>query len=190
LFGNDKINKMEVRALSSNCFRLRGREAVLLLGTISKKTEADVVIGSGQLEKGKIVAKKRKEPFLVPGPGEYEVGGVEIWDGEKGCWLIQVDKLRICYLADGWKMPSDKKIEFLGQIDLLLIALGDGKERAKVAAEVVKRISPLLVVVSELEAKDFLDALDQEDLRPEDKLLIKPADLPGETKVVVLRTKQ
>jgi len=181
---------MEIRALSNNCFRLRGKEAILLLGTSPKKVEADIIVGSNQLKNDKIVARKRGEPFLVPGPGEYEISGVEIWDGEKGCWLIQMDNLKICYLADGWRMPSDKKIESLGQIDLLLLVLGVGKEGTKEAAEVVKKVSPLLVVVSELEAKDFLDALDQEDLQPEDKLLIKPADLPEETKVVVLRVKQ
>lgn len=176
--------------MSDNSFRVRGKEAALLLGISSKKTEADIVVAPSQLGRDKVVAQRREEPFWITGPGEYEVSGVEIWDGERGCWLVKIDDLKICYLADDWKMPSDKKIESLGPIDLLLLTLGTDKEGARRGAEIIKKISPLLVVVSEPETKDFLDILDQEDLQPEDKLSIKPADLPEETKVVVLKVRQ
>lgn len=181
---------MEIRTLANNCFRLRGKNVTLLLGTSRKKTEADIVITSGQSERDKVTSRKRREPFWLPGPGEYEISGVEIWDGESGCWLIKMDGLKIGYLADGWRMPSDKKIESLGQIDLLILTLERGKERAQKAAEAIRKISPLIVVVSETEVQDLLDVLDQEGLQPEDKLLVKPTDLPEETKVVVLKVRQ
>ena len=181
---------MEIRALGHNCFRLRGKEAIVLLGSPAKRVEADIVIADEGLDQSKVKAKNRPEVFLLPGPGEYEINGVEIRSRSRGLWLLEMEKIKIAYWAKIEQMPAEKELESLGPVDLLVPVLSNERLGAKKAFTLIGKISPLIVVLAQPRAKNLLDLLDQEDLLAEDKLFVKASDLPEETKIVVLKVKQ
>ena len=179
---------MVIRALTLTSFRLRTKEAVVLLGQPSRRQEADIVIAAETTEK--VRPKKRKEVFWVPGPGEYEIAGVEIWGGEKGFWILRLEGLKLVYWESAWRLPSDQEIESWGAVAAMIFSLDSDKELARKAAEMVKRTSPSVAVVAQSSAsKEFLDQLDREDIKPEEELSIKSNRLPEETRLVVLKVK-
>jgi len=191
---------MEVKYLGGNCFRLREKETYLLLGQPEKRVEADVVLtGKGGVGGNNIVAKKRRSPFVIPGPGEYEVGGVEIWGRGDRLWRIHLDSWKIGFITNDWQVPDEKKADFFGQVDILFLILPEGKEGAKKAVEAVKRVSPLIVIpgmkieaqrkLGDNWAEEFLDEMDQEGLEAKEKLQLKRKDLPEETRLVLLEPK-
>ena len=71
---------MDVTWLGHGCFRLRGRGAAVVtdpyppsLGPKLPRLEADLITVSHQHENHSYTSAVSKEPFVVGGPGEYEV---------------------------------------------------------------------------------------------------------------------
>lgn len=189
---------MEIKYFGGNCFRVREKELYFLLGRPDKKVEADVVLtGNGTAVKKNLLGKKKKVPFIIPGPGEYEIGGIEIWGKGDSLWRIQLDSWKIGFMTDGWQVPNEKKADFFGQLDILFLILPQGKGEVKKAVETVKRVSPLIIIpgmeigfqkeLGDNWAKEFLDEMDQESLKAKDKLQLKRKDLPEETELVLLK---
>lgn len=192
---------MEIKYLGGNCFRIREKEVYLLLGKPEKKVEADVVlVGNGAVIDKNILGKKRKTPFIIPGPGEYEISGVEIWGRGDSLWRIRLNGWEIGFMTNGWQISNEKKAEFFGQVEILFLILSEGKEGAKKAVETIKRVSPLIVIPGmEIESqkklgdswvREFLDEMDQESLKAKDKLQLKRKDLPEETELVLLKPRR
>jgi len=167
---------MEVKYLGDDSFQIKGREAILTLGPSGKNTEASLTITA-----------KDKAPFFIFRPGEYEVSGVEIWGGKNNCWLFGMDGFRFCFLGLNWVEPSAKKIESFGRMDILFLVLNPGKKGIRQAAEIVKKTSPLIAIFGDGQSKEFLDAIDQEELQPVQKLNLKQGELPEVTKIVLLK---
>jgi len=166
---------MEIKYLGNDSFRVKGRGAILTLGLSDKNTES-----------GLAVTAKDQKDFFIFGPGEYEVSGVEIWGGKNNCWLVEMDSFRFCFLGLNWVEPSAKKIESLGRMDILFLVLNPGKKGVEQAVEIVKKISPAVAVFGNGQSKEFLDAIDREELRPVQKLSLKQGELPETTKIVLL----
>jgi len=192
---------MEIKYFGGDCFRIREKELYLLLGKPEKKIEADVILpGNGAVIDKNVVSKKYETPFIIPGPGEYEVSGVEIWGRGDNLWRIRLDDWEIGFMTNGWQMFTEKKVDFFGQIDVLFLILPEGKEGAKKAVEAVKRVSPLIVVpgmaiesqnkLGDNWVREFLDEMDQESLKAKDKLLLKKKDLPEEMNLILLKQRK
>ncbi len=190
---------MEIKYLGGDCFRIREKGSYLLLGQPSGKVEADLVVTSADVEKfrNRISAKSRDKPFFIIGPGEYEIGGIEVWGGRDGYWQIKIGYWHFCFMNNSWKIPDDKKVESLGQIDILFLILPNKKRKVGKAKEAIKRLSPLIVIPGTAGEGDwtlgclnsFLDEMDQEDLEPKEKLVLKHNELPDETRLVLLKSK-
>jgi hypothetical protein len=173
---------LTVKYPNENFFRLRVNRSYLGFGVPEKNTKLDIIIpGKGQkIDLGKIEPMKREEPFIIPGPGEYEVSGTQIVSLDKGYWRITTEGWKLAYLLDEWEKPSTKMVEKLGQLDLIFIHLEGDKKEAKKAEETVKRISPDGVVFSYKLGKDLLDKIDREDINPVSKIKVKQADITEE----------
>jgi L-ascorbate metabolism protein UlaG (beta-lactamase superfamily) len=149
------------------CFRLRGRAAAVVtdpyppgLGPKLPRLEADVVTVSHEHENHSYVRAVAKEPFLIEGPGEYEVAGVTVFgvptyhDDKKGAergrntiYLIDVDDVKVCHLGDLGHGLDEGVHERLGSVDVLLVPVGGGCTLdATRGAEVVRQIEPRYVV--------------------------------------------
>jgi len=202
---------VEIKYLGWQSFRIQeGRSVVLTqpfsqrqTGVIFPKTKANVVLPTGKTEKKtqeRVLPLNHQQVFWVPGPGEYEVGGVEIQGFEGGFWF----KMRRFELVFCWQWAKEaiKKVAAdFPTIDILLIMGERQKEGfARKIKKVVEKISPSLVIpfssaslpVAKLKSgqwsKPFLDVFDQEDVKPADKLSLAKEEIGEENlKIVLLR---
>ena len=223
---------MEIKFLGHSSFEVRGKEVTIVtdpfdpkkVGFKFPKIEADIVTVSHEHGDhnyikgvGGLPAGRQGEPFLISGPGEYEVQGVRVFgipafhDDKKGAergkvtlYLIELDGLSIVHLSDlGHKLEHDQ-VEELNQVDILMVPVGGIYTiNAETAAEVVAQLEPKIVVpmhyqVPELTGlpkkldpvEKFLEQMGEENVRREKKLKVSKSSLPDDTEVVVLeRTK-
>ena len=152
-------------------------------------------------------------PFVVDGPGEYEIKEVKIigclsyhdkkQGQEKGLntiYLMEVDKIRICHLGDlGQERLTEKQLEAVGQVDILIIPVGGAYTIGPAeAVKVVEQTEPHLIIpmhykLPGLKIKlaglaDFLKEMGLDKKMAVDKLTLKKKDLIGkEMEVVVFK---
>lgn len=154
-----------------------------------------------------------KTPFIIDGPGEYEIKGIFIqgihsWHDEKEgrergdntIYTIEAEDLKLCHLGDfGQKELLDEQLEKIGDIDILMIPVGGIYTiDSKIASKIISQIEPKIVIPMhyqiprlrvKLEGLDkFLKAMGTKSIEPLNKLSIKKKDLPQEgVKIVVLK---
>lgn len=156
----------------------------------------------------------RGKPFLIQGPGEYEIKGVfiqgiaayhdKVQGKERGgvtIYTIEAEGIRLCHLGDfGQKELTSGQIEKIGDCDILMIPVGgvytiSGQEASRVISQIEPRIViPMHYQLPKLKLKSKLDNLDkflkimgQKGITPQSKFSLKKKDLPEEgTKIIVL----
>lgn len=201
-----------------SCFRLRGRGAAVVTDPYPPslgpklKLEADIITISHGHDNHNHVGGVGKTPFVVQGPGEYEVSGVTILgvptfhDAQNGAergrntvYLIDVDDVKVCHLGDVGHALDASQLERLGTIDVLLVPVGGGASLdGTKGAEVVRQVEPRYAVPMhyatagvklELQPADrFLQEMGVPEAEAQAKLTVhaSSAGSEGETKVVVL----
>ena len=153
---------------------------------------------------------------VIKGPGEYEIGGVSLigfqtyHDGERGklrgkntIYVIEIDDMRILHLGDIGHSLSEKMVEEIGDIYVLMIPVGgEYTVDAKEAIKIVSAISPKIVIpmhyqVSGLKKQAFAKLTTEEPFTKElgllvektSKLSLKNMDLIEDQKLYVLEKK-
>lgn len=142
------------------------------------------------------------EPFILSTPGECETKGVLITTTEghePGTLMIRLDaeQLSLGHLGMTSKPLTDKQLEMLSGVDILLVPVGNGEAYdAEAAAKAVNAIEPRIVIPmafkcdTDPKAKpvdEFLKEMGSTNGTPEKKVIIKKKDLPQEdTQVIVL----
>ncbi len=204
---------VEITWLGWSCFRLKGRETIILTdpyeGLQEGSLEADIVTISHEHPGHNYTAAVKGEPKLLHGPGEYEIKGVFIYglqtfhDGVRGrargkntIFLIELDGIKVCHLGDLGHVLSAEQAGELSDTDVLLIPVGGGSTiGAAEAAELTNLIDPKLVIPMHLRPegekssaglKAFLQEMGLKELVPVPKLAITRTSLPTETQVVLL----
>lgn len=176
---------MEILWLGHSCFRLRGREAVIVCdpcppstGYNIGKPTADIVTVSHHHQDHDHVKGVAGGPIVVDRPGEYEIRGVFITgiptfhDARKGAvrgkntaFVIEMEEMRVCHLGDLGHTPTPDQVEELSGVDILLVPVGGHSTiDGATAAEVVNLLEPRLVVPMHYRTealKDGLDPLDR-----------------------------
>ncbi len=158
---------MEITWLGHSCFRLRGRDAAVVLDPCAKSTgynigrpNADMVTVSHDHPGHNNVAAVAGSPRVVQGPGEFEMAGVLIMgirtyhDGQKGsklgkntAYVVELDDVRVCHLGDLGHVPTPEQVEDLSGVDVLLAPVGGGNTiGGAAAAETVSLLEPKLVI--------------------------------------------
>ena len=157
---------MDITWLGHGCFRLRGKSAAAVTDPYPPalgpklKLEANLVTVSHQHDNHSYVQAVAGDPYVVSGPGEYEVAGITVQglptfhDAAQGAehgvntvFVIEVDDVRVCHLGDLGHKLSDQHLEELGTLDVLLVPVGGGRALgATQAAEVVRQVEPRYVV--------------------------------------------
>ncbi len=170
---------LTVKYSEENLFRLRVKRNYIGLGVPENKIKVDIVLAcNGSKVDPKVVEPVSRDlPFVIPGPGEYEIGGTQLASLGDGYWSIRTEGWRLCFLCGQWKKPNHKKVDQLGQLDLLFLNLEGSKKEAKKAVEAVKRISPKGIIFGYKIGKEFLDKIDREDIEPIGKVKLKQSDL-------------
>src|SRR3990167_7176599 len=159
---------MEIIYLGHSSFKLRGKSTTLVTDPYGagigikfpKHTSADIVTISHDHDDHNNAEVVEGSPFVVRGPGEYEVKGVGIVgisvyhddaNGEKRgkntIYRIEIDGLSIIHLGDLGHTLSNDQVDATNGVDVLLIPVGGlFTIDAKAAAEIVSAIEPSIVI--------------------------------------------
>jgi len=207
---------LDVTWLGQSCFRLRGKNAVVVTDPFPPavgpklRLESNLVTVSHPHENHSHVASV-KDAYVIEGPGEYEVAGITVrglptyHDGQQGAehgrntvYVIELDDVRVCHLGDLGHSLDDRALETIGNVDVLLVPVGGGTslDGAK-AAEVVRQVEPRYVVPmhfghpslrTELAPVErFLNEMGVPESEAQTRLTVQASAAgEGETKVVVL----
>lgn len=151
-------------------------------------------------EKGSVTLSGK--PFVLSSPGEIETKGVLITSTQGhqiGETMVRIDAehLSIGHLGKTKKLPSDKQLEVIAGVDVLMIPVGGGDSYdSELAVKVVNTIEPRIVIPMAYKSDNdpkadklevFLKEIGVAAEKPEKKVIIKKKDLPQEeTKVIVL----
>lgn len=212
---------MEITWYGQACFRLRSRSLAVVtdpyspeIGLKLPRLTATIVTVSHQHGDHNYVEAVKGAPFIISGPGEYEIEGIFVIGvstyhdtkqgeerGKNTAYLIEFEGLTICHLGDLGHVLTQEQVEQLNNVDILLIPVG-GKytlNGAK-AAEVVGLLEPKIVIPMhykipgldvQLEGVSrFLKELAVEPPQKLEQLTISKSQLPDETRVVLLEPKQ
>ena len=159
---------MKITWHGQSCFKIAIKDVTLVTDPFGKDIglkpphfEADIVTVSHDHHDHNNVSALRGTPFVVDGPGEYELKGVAIsgissfHDNKEGqergkntIFIIEAEEMRICHLGDlGEKKLTDNQLEEIGDIDILMIPVGgvytiDSEE----AAGIISQIEPRIVI--------------------------------------------
>lgn len=167
---------MDMTWLGHACFRMRGREGIVLTdppdpksGHAIPRTEAGLVTMSHEHAGHASLRSVAGEPVILRGPGEYEVhdmlvtGIGSFHDDEKGAergrntvFAIRLDDLVICHLGDlGHALPA-ADLEKLGDVDIALVPISGPEVNlsAARAAEIVHQLEPKVVVPMSFDPDD------------------------------------
>ncbi len=207
---------MEITWLGHSCFRIKGKEAIWVtdpfdesIGYSCPQLTANIVTISHDHPGHNSSSRVEGSPKIISRPGEYEIKDVFIMgfrnfhDAENGSergknvtYLIEMEDVRLCHLGDLGHLPSSGRVEELSNAEVLFVPVGGVSTiDAKMAAEIVRMLSPKIVipmhykteVVSRLEPlSKFITEMGLREVLPQPKVTITRSNLPGETQVVVL----
>lgn len=178
------------------------------------KIKADIVTISHNKPGHNYIEGVSGSPFIITGPGEYEVGGVFVTglqtNGQKNSveledrntlYLFDFDGINIVHLGGIDHVPSQSEIEKLGTIHVALVPIGGNTTlNAVKAAEIVNLLDPNIVIPMHYMTETslikldplnkFLNEMGQISIEPLSSLKISSVrSLPEETQVVVLEPK-
>lgn len=220
---------MEISYLGHSSFKIRSKGIVVItdpfdpekVGLPYPGQKADIVVVSHdhfdhnflQAVKGPV---NREEVFVIDQPGEYETGGVEVRSvrtfhddkqGEKrGNSLIsvmRVEEMFVVHLGDLGHELTDKMVEEIGIVDVLLVPVGgEYTIDAEKAGTVVSQLEPRVVIpmhywtegmkedFSVLAGVDeFLKIMGSEgDKKGGKKIKLSKGELPENMQVIVMTT--
>ncbi len=203
----------DVKWLGSTCFRIKSREATVLMDPVGResghpvpKQKADIVTLSAQSGK-RGLANVDGDYTLIEGPGEYEVQDVFLSgirtrraDGAKQefntVYLVEMDEMIFCHLGNLNKRLTEAQVEAMGDVDVLFVPIGGGDGLTPTGAtEVIGQIEPRLVIPMRYRFADdegkravgeFAAALGLAEVPREDRLTIRKNALPETMGVTIL----
>ncbi len=146
-----------------------------------------------------------KIPFVISGPGEYEVGGIAVsgflatkpfGKGEllNTIYTIELEGIRLCLLgALSSAELTSEQTEGIGEVDILLLPVtGDDLLSPADAEKIAVTLGAKLVIPLAWENADnkqlklFLKEAGAEGVKPIEKLTLKKKDLEGKEGEVIL----
>lgn len=212
---------MNITWYGQSCFKLQGKDVALITDPFSKETglkpptgTAEIVTISHEHSNHDNRATVKGEPFIIDGPGEYEIKrvvirGVESYhDSEEGAkrggntiFLINMEDIRICHLGDlGEKTLTAEQLNAIGEVDILFIPVGGYYTiGAKEADAIIGQIEPRVIIPMHykiagvkgalLKLDDIKAFAQDHNLNPKEtvsKVAFKKKDLPEEEPMYII----
>lgn len=188
---------MEIKNLGKQTILLKGKKENVLINPDLK------ALDDGKIQSRIIAFTSEKfdsmkldyDKVILRGPGEYEVGGVEMvgLNGGKGetIYTFNLDGVVICILGESIEPLSDKKIERINNVDVLITSIKIRKEiDNKMILDWAKKwgVNYLIPMdYNEEDLKKFLDDTDMEGLEAVDSLKTEKDNLPDGMETIVLK---
>lgn len=166
------MNVMEISYLGHACFKIKTKSGVVVMDPYGAKTglklpsvSADIVTVSHSHDdhnnvEGVVGTVRRKEPFAITDSGEYEVEGISIFGyqtshdqkngeerGENVIFVVQTEDLRVLHLGDLGHELTEKLLDELNGIDVLMVPVGGVYTiDPETAVKVIEAIEPTFVL--------------------------------------------
>lgn len=203
---------MVISYFGGQCFKVSFGDTTLAFNPISKKSKLEatkfgsdvafVSLWHSDFNGVEQVTHGNKEPFIVDGPGEYEIGtvtargfGVKTTYDKKEMfntiYQVQLEDMNIVFLGALGDIEIDPKIlGELSDIDILFLPIGGGDllsvpQASKLAVKLeAKLIIPMHY--DEATLKLFLKEEGVEHLKPVDKLTLKRKEVSAMSGEVVV----
>lgn len=214
---------MELTWYGHSCVRIAERNMATVVcdpfdadsvGFSPLKLKADIVTISHDSPGHNYLKGVKGDPFIIQGPGEYEVGGVFITGAadkrkkngtdnkpRNTIYVIEYNDINIAHMGNIDTVPSQTDIESLGPINIALLPVG-GKStvNAAKAVEIVSLLDPQIIIPIHYgmkESKIVLESVDKffkemgvSGVSPVESLKLNGSkDLPEETQVILLAPK-
>lgn len=216
---------MEITWYGLSCFKLveRGMATVVTdpydcveAGSKPMKLAADIVTISHNAPTANSLEAITGTPYIIKGPGEYEVGDVFVTGIQTGgkrageddqaisqtpqintLYTIDFNALTVAHLGYVSRVPTQAEIEAIGTVNVALVPIGasHGLNAAHIA-EVISLLEPNIVIPMHytlsthglpLDAlSKFLKEMGLSEAETRPSLKITSTSLPEETKVIVL----
>ena len=217
---------MDITYLGHSCFKLRGKNSTVVtdpfdpkIGLTPIKATADIVTVSHHhfdhdFTSAIAGTARREVPFVIDTPGEYELMETSVFAlpsfhdkqqgksrGANNMMLIHLDGISVVHLGDLGHVLSDKQIEELGVVDVLMVPVGGVFTiEAKEASQIVEAVEPSIVIPMHYQIPGlneqfkelspvgvFLREMGKEGTEPKDKLVVSSGNMPEELEIVVLK---
>jgi L-ascorbate metabolism protein UlaG (beta-lactamase superfamily) len=165
---------MQIQYYGHSCFKIttkpagRGQDEVVIfidpfdksIGLRPPQGQANLVLVTHDHPDHNNVSALKGEPRVIDIPGEYSVFGVNIigissFHDEKGgaergqntIYVFETEEMRLCHMGDLGADLSEKQLEEINGVDILMIPVGgkytiDGEK----AADIVRKIEPKVVI--------------------------------------------
>jgi L-ascorbate metabolism protein UlaG (beta-lactamase superfamily) len=180
------------------------------LGYHLGESKADIVTLSHFHPGHSYIEGVANEPKQIKSPGEYEIGGTFITgvasfhDNKKGeqrgkntIYIIEMDDITLCHLGDLGHSLDPHLIEELGDVDILLLPVGEVSTiPIDTAVEIVRQLEPPIVIPMHYKTEaftgnlspvdKFLDTMRIKWIESKPKLSITSSSLPTTTQTIVL----
>lgn len=215
---------MEIQYLGHSCFKVKSQNTKFILDPFDPKMvgiklplqEADFILVSHHHRDHDYVEAVRGYRKVIDAPGEYEIGGVSVFGfptfhdskegeekGKNTIYLIEAEGLKILHLGDLGHKLSEKQLEEVGEVNILMVPVGDKFSLGpKEAAEIIREIEPQITLPMHyrfdgINEEVFAGLLPVEDFLEEvglaverlPKLSIKLPDLEENQRIVLLERK-
>ncbi len=197
------------------------RQAIIITDPFDKsiglkppRTRADIVTVSHQHRDHNNVGIIKDNPFIIDGPGEYEIKKVSIKGissfhdkkqgalrGKNTIYVIEAEDIHLCHLGDLGHILEAGQLEQIGKIDILMIPVGGRYTISwNEADEVINQIEPKIVIPMHYKIPGLTINLDSVDKFCKEmgasakktipKLSIKKKNLPQEEMEIVVMEKE
>ena len=213
---------MEITWYGYSCFRIMERALAAVVtdpydhkevGLNQLRLKADIITVSRDLPLHNNISAVKNDPYIIRGPGEYEVGGVFITAIETNgggrsdaelrniLYVIDIEGLSVVHLGALKRVPTQTQVEAFGSVHIALVPVGGGGAlNAAKAAEVINLLEPNIVIpmhyalpgasVKLDPLSKFLKEMGLTSVTTEDTLKVTSiSSLPEETRMVVLNCK-
>lgn len=197
-------------------FKVQHGETVIAINPISKdapgvkkttKFGSDICLVSLNLPEYNGVENATysgKEPFVITGPGEYEIGDLYIRgflsrvkvDGEEHIntiYTFSIDNMTLWFLGALGHVDLDKELlEQIEEVDILFASINEDAGFGPVDVQkATKLFSPKAIVPMDYDEKGktldaFLKEFGKEGIKAEDKITLKQKDLEGKNNEILL----
>lgn len=214
---------MEISWLGHSCFLLRGKNVILVTDPFSPqhgpsqgepprlgKSSASIVTISHNHPSHNYVMGVGGKPYVVRGPGEYEISDVLITgvssyhddkhgqeQGRNTIYVIHMDDIVLCHLGDLGHTLQEEQLELVADADVLFVPIGgQNTVNATQAAEIISQVEPRIAIPMHYRPASggtpdpldkFCREMGVESIEAQPKIVVTKSNLPVETQVMLLQ---
>lgn len=202
---------MQITWFGLSSFKITGKDITIITDPFGSSTGLSPVRGGADI----VVATDPKndwcnnfssitgEPFIVTGPGEYDIKGAFIMgtpagtDNAQTIYQIEVEDVRIAFLGPiKQKELTDTQKAVLEGADIVLVPIGGGDVLDyETAVKIATKLEPFIIVPHTYKTPGLTVNLDKLDkflkemgskFTEEEKISLKKKDLVGETTSLIV----